>query len=121
MTLVTNAAFTVADYVAKARVLLQDTKDTPYRYSDADLVVALNIGIGEMWRLRRDLFLGQSGPPLFDGTTNSTDVVPVDAMYRFALILFMCGHAQLRDDEEVQDQRAAAFMGMFQAKLTTVA
>jgi len=27
---------------------------------------------------------------------------------------------QLRDDEETQDQRAAAFLSMFQAKLTTV-
>jgi hypothetical protein len=30
------------------------------------------------------------------------------------------GMMQLRDDEEVQDQRAAAFLSMATAKLTTV-
>ena len=41
-------------------------------------------------------------------------------MYRLALVYFMCGQAQLRDDEAVQDQRAAAFMAMYSSELGTV-
>jgi hypothetical protein len=33
----------------------------------------------------------------------------------------MCGQAQLRDDEATQDQRAAAFLGMFATKLVGMA
>ena len=109
---------TIADYVDYARELLQDTKNSPYRYSDASLVRALGLSLPEAKKLRPDLFLNVTIPTL--SASNMTTVVPMDEMYRTALAYYMCGIAQLRDDEEVQDQRAAAFLTMFQAKLTTV-
>lgn len=108
---------TVSKYVDYARELLQDTKDTPYRYSDASLVRALSLALPEAKKLRPDLFLNVTIPTI---TANDNTVVPMDEMYRTSLVYYMVGIAQLRDDEEVQDQRAAAFLGMFQAKLTTV-
>jgi hypothetical protein len=108
---------TVAKYVTAARVLLQDTKNTPYRYPDADLLAALSDAIPEAKKLRPDLFITT---PLQDFAANDTTVVTFDPMYRIALVYYMVGKMQLRDDEEVQDQRAAAFLSMFQAKLTTV-
>jgi len=113
-------AIPVSSYISIARTLLQDTVDSPYRYSDSDLVVALNVGLGEIWRLRRDLFLGRSFAPKFDGADNTTDIVPLDEGYRMALVYYIVGFIQLRDDEEVQDQRAAAFLSLFNAKLGTV-
>ena len=107
----------VSDYVDYARELLQDTKDTPYRYSDASLVRALGLSLPEAKKLRPDLFINVTIPAI---TANDSTLVPMDEMYRTALVYYMCGIAQLRDDEEVQDQRAAAFLTMFQAKLTTV-
>ena len=108
---------TVSKYVDYARELLQDTKDTPYRYSDTSLVRALALSLPEAKKLRPDLFLNVTIPAL---SANDTTPVPMDEMYRTSLVYYMCGIAQLRDDEEVQDQRAAAFLSMFQAKLTTV-
>lgn len=108
---------TVAMYVDYARELLQDTKNSPYRYSDASLVRALALALPEAKKLRPDLFLNVTTPTI---SANDATVVPMDEMYRTSLVYYMCGIAQLRDDEEVQDQRAAAFLGMFQAKLTTV-
>lgn len=73
-----------------------------------------------MRRLRPDMFPGG----VFympDGVDNSTTLIDIDPMYVMPLIMFIVGYAQLRDDEEVQDQRAAAFLGMFQAKLTGLA
>ena len=116
-----GTSWTVGQFILTARILLQDVKNTPYRYGDDQLVLAMNIGLKEIKRLRADVFLGQSAIPQFDGSTNSMDVVPLDPMYHSALLYYMCGHAQLRDDEEVQDQRAAAFFAMFRAQLTTVA
>lgn len=120
MVQITTTTWTVDKFVTQCRTLLQD-KGSPYRYPDADLVLNLNNGITEMLKLRPDLFLGITPLPQFDGTSNTTDVVPIDPMYRMPLVYYMVGMAQLRDDEEVQDQRAAAFMAMFNAKLGTVA
>jgi hypothetical protein len=108
---------TVAKYITAARVLLQDTKNTPYRYPDADLLAALSEAFPEAKKLRPDLFIVT---PLQDFAVNDATVVTFDPMYRTALVYYMVGRAQLRDDEETQDQRAAAFLSMFTAKLTTV-
>jgi len=107
----------VSDYVDYARELLQDTKNSPYRYSDTSLVRALALSLPEAKKLRPDLFINVTIPAI---TANDATLVPMDEMYRTSLVYYMCGIAQLRDDEEVQDQRAAAFLAMFQAKLTTV-
>jgi hypothetical protein len=115
---VTVALETVTNYVALARTLLQDTVNSPYRYSDSDLLVALSVAMQEAKKLRPDLFLNTT---LQTFTANDTTVVVMDEMYRMPLVYYMCGMAQLRDDENVQDQRAAAFFGLFSAKLLSVA
>lgn len=107
---------TTADYVSYARVLLQDGV-APYRYSDAELLLALSLAFPEAKKLRPDLFITNTLPNF---TTVGTTAVSFDPMYRIALVYYMCGQAQLRDDEEVQDQRAAAFLSLFNAKLLTV-
>lgn len=105
---------TVADYVSYARVLLQDEVDSPYRYPTANLVLGLNLSLPEAKLLRPDLFITNTLPSF---TSADTTAVACDPMYRIALVYYMCGQAQLRDDEEVQDQRAAAFLNMFTSKL----
>ncbi len=105
---------TVQMYVSYARELLQDEKDTPYRYSDTSLVRALSLALPEAKKLRPDLFINVTIPVI---AANDATVVPMNEMYRTSLVYYMCGIAQLRDDEEVTDQRAAAFLGMFTAKL----
>lgn len=110
----------VSSYIGRARVLLQDTVDAPYRYSDFDLIAALNFGLSEMRRLRPDLFLNVP-PQRFDNSSPDTDLVIVDDGYRIALVYYVCGHAQMRDDENTQDQRAVAFFSLFNSKLTAVA
>lgn len=108
---------TVQDYVALARELLQDERDTPYRYSTISLVRALNLSFLETKRLRPDLLIGVTLP---NYTVSDTTVVPMNELYRMPLVYYMCYIVQLRDDEETQDQRAAAFRSLFAAQLTTV-
>ena len=114
---------TVGQYIIEARRLLQDTR-VPYRYSDADLIDTLNIGLLEARRLRADLFL-----PLFDipwvdpsgGAPALAVQITFDPMYRQSLIYYMVGRAQLRDDESTTDQRAAAMLTKFTQQLLAIA
>lgn len=112
---------TVEQYLTEARRLLLDEVE-PYRYPDVDLVDALNIGLLEARRIRPDLFLRKFDLPFFDtsGTIDTAAKVPIDPMYRSSLIYYICGRAQLRDDESTTDQRAAGFMQKFTAQLLTV-
>ena len=107
---------TVQDYVNGARILLQD-QVAPYRYPDDDLVAALSYAMLEARKLRPDLFLNSS-PQNF--TTNDTTAVGIDQQYRVAVLYYIVGHAQLRDDENTQDQRAAAFMSKFTSGLVAL-
>lgn len=111
---------TVQDYVDRARVLLLDQIE-PYRYETADLVEALNMGILEARRLRPDLLKSyfRSSLPDFSAAAMG-DSVPIDPQYRVAFVYYICGNAQLRDDENNQDSRSAAFLNKFVAQMTNI-
>lgn len=111
---------TVQDYVDRARVLLQDQYE-PYRYPDTDLVEALSEAILEARRLRPDLLSGYFRTSLPDFSTSSmTQSVPIDPQYRVAFVYYICGQAQLRDDENDQDSRATVFLNKFTSQLLTI-
>lgn len=111
---------TVQDYVDRARVLLLDETD-PYRYSTLDLVEALNLGIMEARRLRPELFTGYFRTSLPDFSVDAMATpVPIDPQYRVAFVYYICGHAQLRDDENNQDTRSAAFLNKFISQMLTI-
>lgn len=111
---------TVQDYLTQARVLLLDQIE-PYRYPDVDLVEALNMAIMEARRLRPDLFTSFFRSDLPDyAATDVTEEVPVDPMYRKSFLYYIVGHAQLRDEENTQDSRAAAMLNKFVMQLTSL-
>jgi hypothetical protein len=112
---------TVGQYLQEARVLLQD-KNVPYRYADNELVACLNSAILEARRLRADLFLPLYVIPYANETTvDMATKVPMDPMYRPALVYYIVGKAQLRDEESTTDARAAAFLTKFTQQLLVVA
>jgi hypothetical protein len=133
----------VSEYMAVARLGLQDGV-TPYRYPDTTLLIALNIGLAEMARVRADIFLDlKYQRPLRKGDTDdgnpqqyTTDdvalnpdgsyslgkgtLVPVPSKYVSALDWFVNGWSQFLDVTDTQDQRAQGFIAKFQAHLTTL-
>ena len=125
--------YALEDYVAQSRVLLQDTV-MPYRYDDESLVTSLNLFFYEVSRVRPDILidgkyqtrnprrqnLNSYGMPVFT-VGQMDDTVPVPPPYKMSFIHFMVGFAQLRDTEDAQDSRAAAFMAKAIAQLTTLA
>jgi hypothetical protein len=111
---------TVQDYIDRARVLLLDQNE-PYRYPTLDLVEALNMGILEARRLRPDLLRAYLNTSLPDFSTSAMSAaVPIDPMYRVAFVYYICGQAQLRDEENTQDTRAAAFLNKFMSQMITI-
>lgn len=124
---------TVADYLAEARVILQD-KVSPYRYSDDEIVAGLNYCILEISRIRPDIFHEQKylaqvnrsykanrlTVPFYSSAAPTT-AVELPIQIRIAVLLFITGYAQLRDAEDVQDQRAGLFISNFVQKLLAVA
>jgi len=114
------ALSTVTQYVSEARVLLQDSVPT-YRYADADLISALNLAIMTARRNRPDLFLEVTTIPQFVvADIASGTPFAMDVQYRVAFLFFMVGFAQLRDEEDTQDQRAIAFITKFTQQLMTL-
>jgi hypothetical protein len=104
---------TVSDYVNRARVLLLD-EVVPFRYPDNDLVNSLSEAFLEIRRLRPDIVLPYFRADLPDfRVTNMDEEVPMDPQYRVALVYYICGQAQLRDEENTQDSRASAFLQKF--------
>jgi hypothetical protein len=113
---------TVQNYIDRSRTLLNDTV-APYRYPDADLVEALNMGVLEARRIRPDLFRtffrATDGLPEFS-TGDLAEEVDIDAQYRVTFVYYIVGQIQLRDEEDVQDTRAAAFLNKFNSQLLAV-
>lgn len=134
---------TVTGYVYVARKALQDLI-APYRYDDDTLIMLLNIGVGEMHRIRADIFLDlKYQRPLRKGDTDdglpqdysTTDLamntdgtynqyggtmLPIPTKYAGTLDWFIAGAAQFYDVTDTQDQRAQGFMQKFQTHLTTL-
>ena len=102
----------VESYVREVRTLLLDRRK-PYRYSDSEILTALNTSLAEARRLRADLFVYREGNHVPYFTAVSGEVVPIETQFRLAFVYGIAGHVLERDDEDVQDQRANAFNGMF--------
>ena len=114
------ALSTVAQYVSEARRLLQD-KNTPYRYQDTEIVLALNLAIGEAMRVRPELFQDYFDTDLPEYSIDDDDeVVDIPAQFRMAFLYFIIGHSQLADEEDTTDTRAAALLNKFIAQLTSM-
>lgn len=102
----------VESYVREVRTLLLDRRK-PYRYSDHEILTALNTSLAEARRIRADLFVYHHHGRVPYFTSISGETIPLEPQFRLALVYGITGHVLMRDDEDVQDMRANAFAGMF--------
>jgi hypothetical protein len=108
---------TVYDYVTEARTLLQDSV-SPYRYDDDSLLAAFNVTLLSARGMRPDLFIFHHHAQVPHFSEVASDRVHIEPQFRLALLYGLVGHAILRDQEDVQDARAATYMQDFRAMLT---
>jgi hypothetical protein len=107
---------TITDYINDARVLLQDVIQ-PYRYDDPSLLSAFNVTMFEARRIRPDIFLFRHrhrGDPLVQTfQQNQGQPVFIEEQFRLGLLHGLVGFALERDQEDIQDVRAAIFLKTF--------
>lgn len=103
---------TVNDYIKDARVDLLDTT-SPYRYTDDELLRALNMALLEARRIRPDLYFGRWGSdvPYFAAVDSAP--VPIEPQFRMGFVFGVVAYAMMRDDEDVMDARANSFYDKF--------
>lgn len=107
---------TVQDILDEARGHLNDT-ETPYRYSNSDLLKYYNDGATELRRLRPDAFITTWNEEV-DGAVE-VDHIPFSETFYTAIVYFVTANAELRDDEFTNDGRVAGLLKQFAAKLMT--
>jgi hypothetical protein len=109
---------TLQYYIDAARILLLDTK-APYRYSEPELRLALDLALDEAFRIRPDIFIRNEVENIVTADLDYT--VPIPRGYTSPFIYYIVGYTQLRDDEDVQDARASAMLGKFTSQLLATA
>jgi hypothetical protein len=113
----------VGDLLDQIRTLLQDTDNTGssgYRYSTDSILMNINQGMTDMYRIRPDIFLElRFKIPVFSSAQLDT-IIGIEEQYVPPLVYYAVGLTQARDDEQTQDSRAMAFLKTFQATLLTV-
>jgi hypothetical protein len=139
-----QAYITVTSYLVSSRNRLQDLI-SPYRYTDGQIVSALDTALAEMGRIRPDIFLDlKYQHPLRKGDLNDGmpggygladvafqpdgitynpgggTIVPVPVKYITPIHWFMDGWLQFQDVTDTQDARAQGFMQKFQTQLMTL-
>ena len=115
---------TVDAVIDRARVLLQDTIEE-YRYSNSSLVGPLSDCLLEIRRLRPELVEDYFTTSLPEFTCTAEVItanqpILIDEQFRVAMVYYVCGMAQLRDEENTQDSRATIFLNKFVAQMQSM-
>ena len=136
---------TVTAYVVSARNRMQD-RVAPYRYTDDQIIDALNVAMEETQRLRPDIFLDlkyqqkiqpndiddgfissyyTSNDITFDGSNNydptNGPLVPIPSRYNDPIIWYIGAHLQFLDIDDTEDTRGIAFLSKFMQRMTMAA
>lgn len=117
-------ARTIGSLVAEARTLLQDKVAAPgYRYSDDELMEAFNGALVEARAKRPDLFLAlglRNDLPTYVAA-DFAQAFPIESSAYDAVLYFVVGRTELRDDTFADDSRATGLMNKFASQLLQVA
>lgn len=104
---------TYSDIIKQAQVILNDEGGS--RYTADQLLVYVNAAVRQVRVLRPDLFLGRLAKPITNGAL--IDALPIPEEYVQVLVDYTAGMAELREDEFVDDGRAATLLGKFKSSL----
>lgn len=116
---------TLGTIVAEARTLLQDKVevDGTYRYSDAEMFENINGALLEVRAKRPDLWLGiglRVSIPTYSASTDMGVAFPLDESVYTAVLYYVVGRTELREDTFATDGRAVVLMNKFVSQLMSV-
>lgn len=117
-------ANTIGDLIGEARTLLQDKVQLPvYRYSDDELMRTFNAAMNEVRTKRPDLFLGlglRTPLTVYVVPGDLTTTFPFDMSVYNAVVYYLVGRTELREDTFADDSRAVGMMNKFNAQLLSL-
>jgi hypothetical protein len=113
---------TVSEILRNVRAIIQD-EQTPFRYSDTDLVQYLNEGLAAMYRIRPDLMVGQgwAAEARYSLPADAATDLPalVSEWYFAPLVDWISGRAFMRDTQYAEGGVAVALFDKMRAALLT--
>lgn len=102
---------TVQELIDSARVVLND--EDAVRYTNPQMVEYANDALRELKILRPDWFLGQyTAAPV---TYGQNDTMPIPDQYTVYVKDYLVFKANMRDEEQTSEARAAAFLSRFRS------
>lgn len=105
---------TIQNILDLARIPLND--DAATRYTETKAIKYANEAIAAAYRIRPDLKFGSYGTPFTDLV--AVDQFPLPIEFRQAAADYISGRLSLMDEEATANERAAAFMQIFERQLT---
>lgn len=129
--MVSYATKAIDDVISEVRLILNDQgiAGSAYRFSNAQLLSALNTALRELYRYRPDAFIGNfttgvlsnnAVPTYAVGDLNLTPAtaLPVDDRLFFGpLVFYTAGRTELSDDEFTDNNRAMTLLTSFRQML----
>lgn len=117
---------TLGTIVAEARTLLQDEVevDGTFRYSDDEMFENINGALLEVRAKRPDLFLDmglRAALPTYSAAVDMGTAFPLDESVYTAVLYYVVGRTELREDTFAVDGRATVLMNKFVSQLLGVA
>ena len=110
-------ARTVRQAITTVRGLIQD-EGQPFRISNTALASYVSEALGEVRRVRPDLFLySQREATPFYTVEDLDKTLPIPDMYFAPLVNYVAGRSDLREDQFTQDGRAMALINAFAVAL----
>lgn len=110
-------AFALKDIISIAREILKDEESEEYRYTDAQLLRAINVCVGEAYNIRPDAFrVVKDGLPYWTESDLDTEF-PLPMNFFSPFCMFVAGFAELRNDEFTDDKRSRMLIGKFREDL----
>jgi hypothetical protein len=100
-------ARTVAQAVAAARIILNDTDAAGYRYTDSELTDRVTDALNAIRNRRPDLFIGSWG-----SLTTASGDMPLNEQFFTPVVNYVVGMSELKDDEHVLSGRAKVMVDL---------
>lgn len=117
-------AKTLPDLVAEIRDLMQDSRESSYRYTNERLLRQINTTFREVKRLRPDAFIGccdgDTDMPTYEEADLEEDPpleFPIDEIFFQSVVFHVVAVVQLSDDEFANDGRAVTLMTAFRQQM----
>lgn len=120
-----STTYTLGQLDTDVRAIANDViqTDGQFRYTDAEVYAAINDALQQLRMRRPDAFLGmglRNVLPLYNSATDAAVFFPLDNIYYPAVLWYVVGRLEMKEDTFADDKRAATLMQQFSMMIMSV-